>query len=248
MTKEDRIAQKAGWTQNRVKRFYKTVTVAEAEGGHTVLLDGRTVKTPLKRAFAVPTPGLADAIGGEWLAQDEYVVPGSMPLLKLANTAIDHAGDKFAAIVDEFVSFAGSDLLCYRAETPDGLVARQEALWDPLLTWAARELGAGFVVTRGIVHQSQPEAVLTAIRTWADGRDRFSMTALQGVTALTGSAVLAMALMEEHMPAGQAWDAANVDEDWQIELWGRDEEAERVRAGRRREFEAAAQFLHLLKG
>ncbi|MGI9386235.1 MAG: ATP12 family protein, partial [Methyloligellaceae bacterium] len=149
-------------------------------------------------------------------------------------------------IVEEFVSYSGSDLVCYRADTPEGLVARQEAYWDPLLTWAARELGAGFVVTQGIIHQAQSDAVLSAVRTWAGRHDRFAMTALQGLTALTGSAVIAMALSDGQVSGEDAWTAANVDEDWQIELWGRDEEAERVRAVRHRDFEAGVEFLRLL--
>ena len=247
MTNEDKIPGKDGWTGTRPKRFYKDVTVTDADGGYGVLLDGRPIRTPLKQTFAVPTEDLAKAVAGEWQAQDEYVVAATMPLLRLANTAIDQAEDKLGAIVEEFVSYAGSDLLCYRADTPDGLVARQETHWDPLLTWAARELGAGFVVTRGIIHQAQPDAVLSAVAAWAGRRDRFAMTALQGLTALTGSAVIAMALSDGHVSAEEAWCAANVDEDWQIELWGRDEEAERVRAGRHGEFEAAVRFLSLLR-
>ena len=197
MTNEDKIPGKDGWTGTRPKRFYKDVTVADADGGYGVLLDGRPIKTPLKQTFAVPTEDLAKAVAGEWQAQDEHVVAASMPLLRLANTAIDQAEDKLGAIVEEFTSYAGSDLLCYRADTPDGLVARQETHWDPLLTWAARELGAGFVVTQGIIHQSQPDAVLSAVAAWAGRRDRFAMTALQGLTALTGSAVIAMALGDD---------------------------------------------------
>lgn len=247
MTNEDKIPGKDGWTGTRPKRFYKDVTVAQADGGYGVLLNGRSMKTPRKQSFAVPTRRLAEAVAGEWEAQEEFVIAATMPLLKLANTAIDQADDKLAAIVDEFVSYSGSDLLCYRADAPEGLVARQEACWDPLLTWAARELGGGFVVTQGIVHQAQPDAVLSAVRTWAERHDRFAMTALQGLTALTGSAVIAMAVSEGEVSGEDAWTAANVDEDWQIELWGRDEEAERVRAGRQRDFEAAVAFLGYLK-
>ena len=138
MTNEDKIPGKDGWTGTRPKRFYKDVSVVDAENGYSVLLDSRPIKTPLKQDFAVPTHGLADAVADEWRAQEDYVIAASMPLLKLANTAIDQAEDKLPEIVEEFVSYSGSDLVCYRADAPEGLVARQEAHWDPLLTWAAR--------------------------------------------------------------------------------------------------------------
>ena len=181
MTNEDKIPGKEGWTGSRPKRFYTDVSVVDAESGFGVLLDARPIKTPLKQSFVVPTHGLADAVADEWRAQEDYVIASTMPLLKLANTAIDQAEDKLPEIVEEFVSYSGSDLLCYRADTPEGLVARQEANWDPLLTWAARELGAGFVVTQGIIHQAQPDAVLAAVKTWAGKHDRFAMTAPSGV-------------------------------------------------------------------
>lgn len=234
------------WKPHLPKRFYETVTVGQSDEGHGILLDGRAVRTPLKNALIVPTPGLASAIADEWSAQEEHIVPASMPVSKLAHTSIDHAAPKSAAIVDEFVSYAGSDLVCYRADTPEKLAARQCEHWDPVLAWAESELNAALVVTVGVIHQAQPEAALDALRAHVAPLDPFRLTGLQTLTALTGSALLALALAEDQMKPDAVWAAANVDEDWQIELWGHDAEAERQRASRRVEFTAAAQFLRFL--
>lgn len=233
-------------TKSLPVRFYKSVAVEAQSDGHVVLLDGRAVNTPLRQKLVLPTLALAEAIAGEWDEQDEQIDPMEMPITKLANTSVDHADSKFQAILDEFVSYAGADMLCYRADTPTGLVERQAANWDPLLTWAARDIGAAFVVTVGIMHQEQPGPALEACRKKAATYDPFRITALQTLTALTGSAVLSLAMLEREVDADAAWRAANVDEDWQIELWGRDEEAERQRASRYREFEAADRFIGFL--
>ena len=234
------------WKKELPKRFYKDVQVANEGEGFSIQLDGRAVRTPLKNTLAVPTSALADAIAGEWTAQDEHIVPSTMPITKLANTSIDHSHSKAEAIVDEFVGFAGSDLLCYRAEAPQGLVERQQAHWDPVLTWAREHAGSALIVTTGVIHRSQPETALASLRRQAAAYDPFRLTALQTLTALTGSAVLALALAQEGLAAEPAWTAANVDEDWQIERWGWAAEAERQRASRRAEFDAAVRLLELL--
>ncbi len=236
------------WTGELPKRFYKGAEVAPEGDGYTVLLDGRAVRTPLRRRFQVPSKSLAEAIAAEWSDQDERIDPISMPVTKLANTSIDHSTDKADAIIDEFISYADSDLLCYRAESPEELVGRQTLHWDPVLAWAREHLGARFALTAGVVHVPQPIEALQALRTQAGRYDPFRLTGLQTITALTGSAVLALAVAEGTVAPEPAWTAAFVDEDWQIELWGRDAEAERQRASRRNEFDAATRFLGLLAG
>ena len=236
------------WSKELPKRFYKEVQVVPEGAGHAIHLDGRPVRTPLKNALTVPAKLLAEAIAEEWGAQDEHIVPATMPITKIANTTIDHSVTKRDGIIDEFVSFAGSDLLCYRADTPQGLVERQQAHWDPLLRWAKEYAGADLLVTAGVIHQAQPEEALASLRNQAAGLDAFRLTALQTLTALTGSAVVSLAIAEGAIAGEAAWTAVNVDEDWQIELWGWDAEAERQRASRRAEFNAAVRFLELTAG
>jgi chaperone required for assembly of F1-ATPase len=150
------------------RRFYKTVGLSE-EG--VILLDGKPVKTPMKAALALPTAGLAQAVAGEWEAQGEKIVPATMPLTRLANTAIDRVIPGRPRVVAEMLEFAGSDLTCYRAETPPDLIERQALAWNPVLDWAAAELDAAFLVTAGIVHRPQPDAALKAVQTHLDGLD-----------------------------------------------------------------------------
>lgn len=246
MSKQDGSPPAGQWTGGHPKRFYETVEVRPEAGGHGIFLDGRPVKTPLKQPLVLPTHALADAVAAEWQAQEERIIAASMPLTKLANTSIDHGHAAFRALVDEFISYAGADLLCYRAEAPEGLVERQEALWDPLLIWVAQSFGARFVVATGIVHEEQPEQSLKALRAHVEAYDHFRLTVLQAVAALTGSAVIALALAERHISVLEASTAADVDEDWQIELWGKDDEAESRRAIRRAELDAHDRFMELV--
>ena len=234
------------WTRQTPKRFYKTVGVEPDGEGFRIQLDERPIRTPLKNLLSLPTRSLADAIAQEWSDQEEHIAPNTMPISKLAHTSIDHASAKAAAIVDEFVSYAGSDMVCYRADAPDALVERQGAHWDPVLEWAKRDLGAQFVLVEGVIHHEQPAEALQVMRRKAADCDPFRLTGVQTLTALTGSALLALALSDGVLEAEAAWLAAHVDEDFQIELWGRDEEAEARRASRRDEFDAAVRFLRLL--
>lgn len=246
MPNENSAQQSSGPTGMHPKRFYKQVEVREESSGYGIALDGRVVKTPLKRTLAVPTSALAEAVAAEWLEQGERIIAATMPLTRLANSSVDHGEKTAPAIIDEYIAYAGADLLCYRADMPEELVARQADAWDPLLTWAAQNIGARLIVTTGIVHQTQPEPVFAALRTHVAGFDHFRLTALQAATALTGSAVIALALAERHVSGDQAWAAATIDEDWQAELWGKDDEAEHMRTGRRAELEAYDRFLGLI--
>jgi chaperone required for assembly of F1-ATPase len=233
------------------KRFYKAVGVTDESGGFGIALDGRSVRTPARAPLIVPSRGLAEAIAGEWEAQGPHILPASMVLTKLANTAIDRVAGRERAVAADIVSYGGCDLLCYRADSPERLAARQAGAWDPVLTWAARRLGSHFVCVTGVVHHPQPEAALEALARELELRERepegpFRLAAMHTITTLTASAILALALYDGAIRADEAWAAAHVDEDWQIEQWGADAEAEARRAARRAEFDCAVRLLELV--
>jgi chaperone required for assembly of F1-ATPase len=224
------------------KRFYKSVAVT---GQFGIALDGRSVKTPLKAPLVLPNRALAEAVAAEWEAQIEVINPHTMPLTKLANTAIDRAAAERSKISAEIVEFAGSDMVCYRAENPEGLVLRQTAKWDPIIAWAETELKTSLVTVNTITHQRQSAAALQALESHVTALDSFSFVAVHSLTTLTGSALLAVMTAAGAISTDAAWLAANVDEDWQIETWGKDAEAMIRREGRLSEFLACAKFLNL---
>ena len=232
-------------SEAKVKRFYATAKAGETEGGFAVQLDGRIVRTPAKRQLVAPTRALAEAIAAEWAAQGETIAPASMPLTRLAHSALDGVAEALEATIAEITAYAGSDLVCYRATEPEALAARQAAAFDPALAFAERTLGARFSLAGGIMHVAQPEESLAAVRA-AIPREPFAVTALQGLTSLSGSALLALAVARGAMTVEAAWAAAHVDEDFQSERWGADEEAMRRREGRWRDFAAAARALEAL--
>lgn len=225
------------------KRFYQSVGVAETEGGYAVTLDGRQVKTPAKKLLALPSKALAEAVAAEWDAQESVINPGLMPLTRTANAAIDAVGQRFAEVADEIARYAGNDALCYRAEDPARLAERQRLTWDPLLEAAAAELGARFRLGAGVMHVGQDEALVAAYRKALDGFSPLQLAALHTVTSITGSAVIALLLARGKHAAEALWSAAHVDEDWNAELWGEDAEAKRIRAYKRKEYDAAALIL-----
>ena len=224
------------------KRFYKEAGVAEAEGGFAVTLDGRPIRTPSGRQVAIPTRALADAVAAEWAAQGEAIDPVTMPLTRIANSVVEGVVDRVQVVTDDLAKYFETDLLFYRAGHPEGLVAREAAHWDPVLFWAADALGAHFILSEGIMHVKQPDEALRAARA-ALPVDPWSVAALHMVTTLTGSALLALALAHGVRDASQVWAAAHVDEDWNIDQWGVDEEAAARRATRLRDFEAAVAVL-----
>lgn len=228
------------------KRFYKEATAAPLGGGFTVLLDGRGVKTPARVPLVVPSAALARAMAEEWNRQGELIDPRGMWLTKLANTAIDRVMSRHEAVVDEVVAFASSDLVCYRVDHPVELARRQAAHWSPLVEWVAREFGAALKVTETIVHVAQDDAALAALRAAIADADAFELAALHNAVTLTGSAVIGLALLHGRLDAGQAFDAAHVDEAWQMELCGEDEEEAARLATRRQELADTARFLDLL--
>lgn len=227
------------------KRFYKEAQAGEVEGGYAILLDGRSVKTPSKQVLAVPHAALARAMAEEWAGQGEYIDPRSMWLTKLANTALDLVLPRRAAVIAEIVNFAGTDLLCYRADAPAALVARQAAEWEPLLKWAAAH-DIRLKVTTGIVHVAQDAAALAAYGRALEKLDHFRLAALHNAVTLTGSAVIGLALIERRLDAGAAFAAAHLDEAWQMEISGRDDEEEARLARRRAELGETGRFLDLL--
>jgi chaperone required for assembly of F1-ATPase len=228
-----------------VRRFYKEASVGDA-APFQILLDGRAVKTPKKRALAVPTKALAEAIAEEWRAQQEFVDPSHMPLTRFANTAIDAVSETEDAVAADIVAYAGSDLVCYRAETPEELVTLQSRDWNPIVAWADTTLGAAFRVVPGVLHVQQSPAALEAVAKALTPHDAFRLTGLHILTTLMGSALLALALARGAISADAAWKAAHVDEDYQISLWGEDADAAARRRGRRAEFDAACRWLALL--
>ncbi|MDR3499120.1 MAG: ATP12 family protein [Parvibaculum sp.] len=228
------------------KRFYKEAAAAPLGGGFTVLLDGRGVKTPARAPLVVPTRALAEAMAGEWDAQGEQIDPRQMWLTKLANTAVDRVASRRDPVIDEIAAFAGTDLVSYRAHHPDALVERQSAHWDPVIEWAAETFGARLKVTTGVAPIAQDEAALARLRAAIAAAGEFELAALHNAVSLTGSALIGLALLHKRLDALQAFDAAHVDEAWQAELCGEDEDEAQRLAIRKAELLDTARFLELL--
>ena len=226
------------------RRFYKTVEVSET---NIILLDRKPIKTPLKASLQLPTNAMAQAVAAEWQAQKSVVDPELMPITKLANTAIDRATAEHQTIVDEITQYAGSDLVCYFAEGPRELISRQQKHWQPVHDWAVEKRGAKFRKAAGINHVAQPLETLEAIQLHVGQLDPWQLTAVYVLTTLSGSALLSLMLQAKAVQPEAAWQAAHVDEDFQIEQWGEDDEAVRRRAGRKREYDGMIRFFELLK-
>jgi chaperone required for assembly of F1-ATPase len=229
------------------KRFYTSAGVGETDGGFSVTLDGKPIKTPSGKIVIAPKREIAEAIAAEWQAQQEIIDPLTMPLTRLANSVVEAVADRIDAVADDIEKYLGSDLLFYRAGNPERLVAREAAHWDPIVFWAAETLGAHFMLAEGIVHVRQPETAIASARA-AFPDDPWSIAALHVVTTITGSALLALALAHGVREPHQIWAAAHVDEDWNIEKWGTDEEVAARRAARLVDFQAATKILNALKG
>ncbi len=227
------------------RRFYDRAAVAATADGYAVRLDDKPVRTPAGRLLAAPTSALAGAIAAEWEAQRNVIDPGKMPLTRLANSIIDGVSDRPDAVAAEVQKYLASDLVCYRASSPPGLVEKQARLWDPILDWASEALGARFSLGDGVIHVAQPAAALAAARAAVPG-DPWRLGAVHAVMTLTGSALIALALLRGRLGAEEAWQAAHIDEDWNIERWGGDEVAFERRAFRFAELQAAATVLRSL--
>jgi chaperone required for assembly of F1-ATPase len=231
-----------------MKRFYRETAVAEDDAGYQVTLDGRAVRTPAKEKLALPTRALAEAIAAEWDEQETEIQPHRMPMMQLASTAIDRVRPRREDVITEIATYAETDLLCYRADSPTSLVTRQAQEWQPMLDWAAGQFDAQLAVTEGIIPVAQPEGALRALRAAVSSCDEFVLSALYTLTTVSGSLVLALAVRDSAMEPEAAFDASHLDEEWQASQWGRDEHAESRRERSREEILAAARFLAHLRG
>ena len=226
------------------KRFYQRAHVGDA-APFAILLDDRPVRTPAGNALALPSRALGEAVAAEWDAQQERIDPAVMPLTRLVNSVIDGVAMAPAPVAEEVVRYLGSDLVCYRADTPAGLVARQAQHWDPILDWARDTLGARFVLAEGVMFAAQPDHAIVAASA-AIPSDPWRLGAVNVITTLTGSALIALALSQGRLTLDDAWTAAHVDEDWNMSQWGRDELALDRRAKRFAEMQAAGTVLLLV--
>ena len=228
------------------KRFYKAATVMPMEGGFGVGLDGKVPRTPGMKHVVVPVAAVAEAMAAEWSAQGEFVDPQTMPMVRLVNSAVEAGAETMPALRAEIVKYAGNDLLLYRADSPETLVARQEEIWDSALVKLARRFGVSFQPTIGIVHQPQPPAMLARVAEALAGEELLPLTAMNAITSITGSGLLALALRHGLLTPEEVWVAAHVDEDHNISFWGEVEEITQRREKRRREFDAAIRLLSLV--
>ena len=228
----------------QIKRFYEAAAVGEVDSGYALMLDGRGARTPAKNRLVAPTRAIAEAIAAEWAGQGAVVDPTSMPMTRLANSAIDGVASTLAETRADIARYAGADLICYRAEAPEALVAMQAEAFDPVLVWAEDALGARLILGAGVMHVTQPEPALAAVLAAVEAyQSPFAVAALHGLTSLSGSVLLALAVARGAWSAEEAWRAAHVDEDFQILQWGEDDEAMARRAARWTEFEAAARVI-----
>jgi chaperone required for assembly of F1-ATPase len=240
------VSARQGARASMRKRFYKQAQVGENTGeGFPLLLDGKQVMTPARKALVAPVRALAEAIAQEWEAQVEVIDPFAMPLTRLANVVIDAIAKKPAPVHDEIVQYLGSDLVCYRADTPPGLVERQKEEWDPVLAWARDALGARFILIEGVVYAAQPEEAIAAAAAIIPS-EAWRLGAVASIMTLTGSALIGLAVNAGALDPAAAWKAAHVDEDYQMSQWGLDDMALARREGRFAEFMAAVTVLKLL--
>lgn len=233
-------------TGARRVRFWQTARVRPEAEGYGVLLDDRVLQTPAKTPLIVPTEALAAAIAAEWDALGEEIRPEALPLTRAANSALDRVARAEAEVVRGIAEYGGADLLCYRADAPPELRARQVAAWDPLLAWAAEALDAPLVTVTGVMHRPQPTESLAALHRAVAAHAPFALTALYDLVTLSGSLVLGLAVSKGALGAERAWALSRIDETWQAEHWGRDAEAEAAEARKHEDFLRAEVLLGLL--
>ncbi len=235
------------------RRFYKDVSVVPTDEGFGLALDGKPVRTPARTPLAVSNKILAEALAEEWRGQGEHINPATMPKTRLVNTALDGVAREMDAVTAEIAKFAGSDLLCYRAETPENLIEAQNAAWNPILDFFREQFAARFICAEGVIYVAQPEETVATIRravaALAEGKGgALKLAALHVMTTLTGSALIALALAQGRLSLDEAWAAAHVDEDYQSRLWGADDEAQARRAARLAEMRSANEVFFALAG
>jgi chaperone required for assembly of F1-ATPase len=229
-----------------MKRFYKTVSVAPADDGYVVKLDGRVIKTPLKEPLTLPTKALANKVAAEWDHQGEEVDPKSMPFTQLSNGAQDLLGQHRDQVVETLVGFIDADLICYRARNPDDLVARQTEHWQPLVDWFADEFGVALNCTNGFTLIAQDQRLAPILRRHIQSYNNFQISALHELATISKSISIALAVTTGRLSFEQAWAVARVDEDFQISRWGEDEEAAENARMLHQSFEEAALLWHMV--
>lgn len=229
-----------------MKRFYEKAEVRPQGQAFEILLDGRPVRTPGRQPLAVPTEALAEAIASEWDAQEAKIDPRSMPLTGLANAAIERIAPDREAFARGLAAYGESDLLCYRADRPETLAARQAEAWDPVLAWARSRFDVDFETVCGIMHRAQAAETIERLTRAMTARSAFELAGFSPLVTVGGSLVIALAVAEGAIGLDQAWAAATLDEAWQAEKWGLDAEAAHTLQARRQEFEAGYRFLQLL--
>ena len=227
------------------KRFWTDVSVVSTADGFAIKLDGRPVKTPAKTPLVVPSIEMAESIAAEWRAVDEKIDPEVMPFTRSANAALDKVSTQFTEVAEMLAAYGGSDLLCYRATTPAALVERQEQAWDPILDWAFETFGARLTTTAGIMPIAQGADSIEALSKPLFDSTPFQLTALHDLVSLSGSLVLALKVTQGNLPPETAWSLSRIDETWQAEQWGVDEEAEQLAQVKRLAFDHAALFFRM---
>ena len=232
----------SGWAK---KRFWKEATVEVEADGYSVRLDGRALKTPAKASLIVPSEDMAKGIAAEWDAQEGEIDPTTMPVTRSANAAIDKVAIQHGEVADMLAEYGGSDLLCYRATAPEELIARQAEAWDPLLHWAADTLRAELKVVSGVIHDAQDPASLIRLRERVHGFDNFELAAFHDLVSLSGSLIIGLAATQEHMPIEELWALSRIDETWQEEQWGVDEEAAELAETKHQAFLHADRFFKM---
>ena len=236
-------AARKGAGANLPKRFYQAATIDQRANGFAVLLDGKSMRTPSRKPLVVPSRAIADAIAAEWSAQVALIDPATMPMTRLVNSTLDGVAGQEAEVAADAAKYAGSDLLCYRAHSPEALVMMQCMAWDPVLAWAESVHGWRFAKSVGVAYVTQPPKTLQDVSKTISRFDAFALAGLHAMTTLMGSVLLAVAVAQRHMTAEAAWAAAHVDEDFQIRQWGEDAEAAARRAFRWRDMQAAAMLV-----
>lgn len=229
-----------------MKRFYKAAEAVAVENGFEVQLDGRPVRTPGRLQMTLPSQRLAGAAAAEWAAQGYELDMAAMPMTALSYAAVDRIAEDPERFISDVTRFAETDLLCYRAPTPQQLVDRQAAAWDPLLNWLHERHGARLVLAEGVMPVDQPEAAVARVRAAFAALDPFRLTAAHVASQAGGSAVIALALIDGEITAAAAADAAQIDDIWQLEEWGEDEDARALITRRRADLEEIGHFLELL--
>lgn len=224
------------------KRFWKEAAVVQTDDGYKVTLDGHPVRTPSKSALIIRYHSIAEQIADEWMAQEEEVDPTTMPATRMVNSVIDKVSVNADAIVEMLSEYAGTDLLCYRATTPQSLIAEQARVWDPLLQWSADAMNAPLNFTSGVMFMAQEEVSVDVYRQKLKSLNHYQLAGVHDLISISGSMVIAFALISNHISLEQAWIAATIDEAWQEKQWGADDEAQETLAKKRVDFEFAYGF------